>query len=156
MVFFCFVVRETGLEPVRCEPHAPQTCASASSATLASATAFAATDNIIHDFSEMSIPFLKIFKKLFSLYFHSHAHILSYLVLWRYALENQDWIFCRSSLFIASSHAFSLFSCLSPCRLPARARASSCGKALPNSNEGIFSRALRSGTDTKRRELFLF
>ena len=30
-----FVVRETGLEPVRCEPHAPQTCASASSATLA-------------------------------------------------------------------------------------------------------------------------
>ena len=30
------LVRETGLEPVRCEPHAPQTCASASSATLAS------------------------------------------------------------------------------------------------------------------------
>ena len=30
-----FLVRETGLEPVRCEPHAPQTCASASSATLA-------------------------------------------------------------------------------------------------------------------------
>ena len=30
-----FVVRETGLEPVRCYPHAPQTCASASSATLA-------------------------------------------------------------------------------------------------------------------------
>ena len=29
------LVRETGLEPVRCEPHAPQTCASASSATLA-------------------------------------------------------------------------------------------------------------------------
>ena len=29
------MVRETGLEPVRCEPHAPQTCASASSATLA-------------------------------------------------------------------------------------------------------------------------
>ena len=29
------VVRETGLEPVWCEPHAPQTCASASSATPA-------------------------------------------------------------------------------------------------------------------------
>ena len=29
------LVRETGLEPVRCKPHAPQTCASASSATLA-------------------------------------------------------------------------------------------------------------------------
>ena len=31
---FC-LVRETGLEPVRRNPHAPQTCASASSATLA-------------------------------------------------------------------------------------------------------------------------
>ena len=30
----CFM-RKTGLEPVRCKPHAPQTCASASSATLA-------------------------------------------------------------------------------------------------------------------------
>ncbi len=29
------MVRETGLEPVWCIPHAPQTCASASSATLA-------------------------------------------------------------------------------------------------------------------------
>ena len=29
------LVRETGLEPVQCELHAPQTCASASSATLA-------------------------------------------------------------------------------------------------------------------------
>ena len=33
--WFFVLVRETGLEPVRCEPHAPQTCASASSATLA-------------------------------------------------------------------------------------------------------------------------
>ena len=31
------MVRETGLEPVRRNPHAPQTCASASSATLANA-----------------------------------------------------------------------------------------------------------------------
>ena len=30
-----FLVRKTGLEPVRCKPHAPQTCASASSATSA-------------------------------------------------------------------------------------------------------------------------
>ncbi len=30
-----FLVRETGLEPVRAAPHAPQTCASADSATLA-------------------------------------------------------------------------------------------------------------------------
>jgi hypothetical protein len=30
------MVRETGLEPVRVAPHAPQTCASADSATLAS------------------------------------------------------------------------------------------------------------------------
>ena len=30
-----FLVRKTGLEPVRRNPHAPQTCASASSATLA-------------------------------------------------------------------------------------------------------------------------
>ena len=30
-----FFMRKTGLEPVRCEPHAPQTCASASSATSA-------------------------------------------------------------------------------------------------------------------------
>ena len=29
------LVRETGLEPVQCELHAPQTCASASSATPA-------------------------------------------------------------------------------------------------------------------------
>ncbi len=33
-VLLCFM-RETGLEPVQCELHAPQTCASASSATPA-------------------------------------------------------------------------------------------------------------------------
>ena len=32
---FSGLVRETGLEPVRAAPHAPQTCASADSATLA-------------------------------------------------------------------------------------------------------------------------
>ena len=32
---FLFMVRKTGLEPVWSEPHAPQTCASASSATSA-------------------------------------------------------------------------------------------------------------------------
>ena len=40
---FC-LVRETGLEPVRCEPHAPQTCASASSATLAYEVVFCVHD----------------------------------------------------------------------------------------------------------------
>lgn len=35
MWIFLFLVRETGLEPVRVAPHAPQTCASADSATLA-------------------------------------------------------------------------------------------------------------------------
>ena len=34
--YLLFLVRETGLEPVRVAPHAPQTCASADSATLAS------------------------------------------------------------------------------------------------------------------------
>ena len=47
------VVRETGLEPVRWNPHAPQTCASASSATLAfscfARTVALATLTIIHD-----------------------------------------------------------------------------------------------------------
>ena len=33
--YLLLLVRETGLEPVRRNPHAPQTCASASSATLA-------------------------------------------------------------------------------------------------------------------------
>lgn len=42
------MVRETGLEPVRVAPHAPQTCASADSATLANyVVAFLATVNII-------------------------------------------------------------------------------------------------------------
>ena len=35
-----FLVRKTGLEPVQCELHAPQTCASASSATSAYKTPF--------------------------------------------------------------------------------------------------------------------
>ena len=34
-IFRSGLVRETGLEPVRAAPHAPQTCASADSATLA-------------------------------------------------------------------------------------------------------------------------
>ena len=34
--YMVILVRETGLEPVRVAPHAPQTCASADSATLAS------------------------------------------------------------------------------------------------------------------------
>ena len=42
-----FLVRETGLEPVRRNPHAPQTCASANSATLADCVTVSATFTII-------------------------------------------------------------------------------------------------------------
>lgn len=48
-----FLVRETGLEPVRVAPHAPQTCASADSATLAS------TIRIISKRAEFVNTFLK-------------------------------------------------------------------------------------------------
>ena len=51
------LVRETGIEPVRFSPHAPQTCASASSATPADAVAIATTLYIILFFSQMSIGF---------------------------------------------------------------------------------------------------
>ena len=61
------LVRETGLEPVRCKPHAPQTCASASSATLAYSfcSLVSATYIIIHEKSDLSIGFWKIFQKVF-------------------------------------------------------------------------------------------
>ena len=52
-----FLVRKTGLEPVQCELHAPQTCASTSSATSAYRTLSCATYVIIHFFLKMSIPF---------------------------------------------------------------------------------------------------
>ena len=57
-----FLVRETGIEPVRFSPHAPQTCASASSATPACRRD---CDNviIILFFIKMSIPFLKFLSK---------------------------------------------------------------------------------------------
>ena len=60
-----FLVRETGLEPVRCEPHAPQTCASASSATPACHTLSRATDILYTFFVQMSIAFFKKSKKFF-------------------------------------------------------------------------------------------
>ena len=49
-----FLVRKTGLEPVRCEPHAPQTCASASSATSAFVTIL-----VYHKRMSLSSPFLQ-------------------------------------------------------------------------------------------------
>ncbi len=53
------LVRETGLEPVRVAPHAPQTCASADSATLAS------NDEIItKEFRKVNTNFKKISKYL--------------------------------------------------------------------------------------------
>ena len=39
-------MRETGLEPVRVAPHAPQTCASADSATLASTIEIIANEKL--------------------------------------------------------------------------------------------------------------
>ena len=55
---FC-LVRETGLEPVRCEPHAPQTCASASSATPAYHALPCATLVLYTFCFQKSIPFSK-------------------------------------------------------------------------------------------------
>ena len=53
-------LRETGLEPVRCEPHAPQTCASASSATLAYFVVTSAVRAIVyHRETYLSTPFFK-------------------------------------------------------------------------------------------------
>ena len=52
-----FLVRKTGLEPVRCKPHAPQTCASASSAT--SALPFFDDSYIIH----LNVRFVNTFLK---------------------------------------------------------------------------------------------
>ena len=57
------LVRETGLEPVRCEPHAPQTCASASSATLAKS--FFDDLYIIHCFDKFVNSFFEKSQKVF-------------------------------------------------------------------------------------------
>ncbi len=66
------MVRETGLEPVRCEPHAPQTCASASSATLAKATRYCRQRYYYTDFSA----FVKMF-----FYFFLFILIIFYVIL---------------------------------------------------------------------------
>ena len=79
------LVRETGLEPVRCEPHAPQTCASASSATLAYSNTFillleeglrggfafivSRTYGIIHYKNRFVNTFLKKISKKFQFFF---------------------------------------------------------------------------------------
>ena len=55
-----FLVRKTGLEPVRCTPHAPQTCASASSATSAFDRMFSCQRvRLYHMGLGLSIAFLK-------------------------------------------------------------------------------------------------
>ena len=59
------MVRETGLEPVRCEPHAPQTCASACSATLAFAVALATARLLYNKHTQKSILFFDFFKYFF-------------------------------------------------------------------------------------------
>ena len=63
---FCLhiMVRETGLEPVRCKPHAPQTCASASSATLAFFSPLLSRRVLLYIlYLILSIVFLKIYQK---------------------------------------------------------------------------------------------
>ena len=61
------LVRETGIEPVRFSPHAPQTCASASSATPACRRD---CDNVIHYtlFSQFVKPFFKFSCDFFDFY----------------------------------------------------------------------------------------
>ena len=60
------VMRETGLEPVRCEPHAPQTCASASSATLALLSAYRRQRYLLYYRQfDLSIHFLDFGEKYF-------------------------------------------------------------------------------------------
>ena len=85
--WFFVLVRETGLEPVRCEPHAPQTCASASSATLAFRSSRCRRVILYYTYFRLSIPFFKIIKKIFQpfshLIFPSHLifHPVRYIIL---------------------------------------------------------------------------
>ena len=62
-----FMVRVTGLEPVRRETHAPQTCLSTSSSTLAFSScrvaSLSATRIIIHTGAGFVNDFLKVFLK---------------------------------------------------------------------------------------------
>ena len=70
-----FLVRETGLEPVRVAPHAPQTCASADSATLANyVVAFLATVNII---AKVTFCVKRFFKKVTTFFDNSDCGKLS-------------------------------------------------------------------------------
>ncbi len=63
MELSCFLVRETGLEPVRVAPHAPQTCASADSATLASTICIISNGNTnVNTFFEKNINFQNNFE----------------------------------------------------------------------------------------------
>ena len=63
-----FLVRETGLEPVRVAPHAPQTCASADSATLASTVrSITEPEANVNTFFE----FFSIFQNKLDMYFVS-------------------------------------------------------------------------------------
>lgn len=68
--YWLFLVRETGLEPVRVAPHAPQTCASADSATLAQR--YALYQSPMH----LSTPFLKFF---YCLTLTLYLYIITYI-----------------------------------------------------------------------------
>ena len=61
-------MRETGLEPVRTATHAPQTCASADSATLAYLCSVRNSEHYNKALCDCQDFFQKIFKKLLLLY----------------------------------------------------------------------------------------
>ena len=78
-------MRETGLEPVRCEPHAPQTCASASSATPAYHALLCATYILYTFFGKCQDLFQKNLKKNKKSF--SNAFCFSQLNVCRVSLE---------------------------------------------------------------------
>ena len=59
------LVRETGLEPVRVTPHAPQTCASADSATLAYINLICITCECLYTIPPFDANVKHFFKKLY-------------------------------------------------------------------------------------------
>ena len=72
------MVRETGLEPVRAAPHAPQTCASADSATLAYS---------LHSLEclytiPLSIAVVKSFFRYFFTFFEGIKYSVDYLLFY--------------------------------------------------------------------------
>ena len=66
---FSGLVRETGLEPVRVTPHAPQTCASADSATLAYINLICTTCECLYTIPPFTANVKHFFEKNFAFLF---------------------------------------------------------------------------------------